>query len=400
MNILINKNVVLVLGINNGAIYNFNNNRIYSINHEALSFLLRFSQGVQPKTFEEQEYLARLEGEKLIQRNFHFQEYVPSVQVKNVLYFAWLEVTQLCNLRCVHCYEGDAHKSIENKLSVGEWKRIIKELSEVACPNIQFIGGEPSCYPNIVELIDFAGSLGFRSIGFFTNATRISDGLLSCLNRNQVRVNVSIYGHTAAVHDKITTIHGSFDKSINAIKKMINQGINVSVAITVMRENEQFFEEIVQLVKSLGVKHQKFDLVREVNGCRQNCHLVTREDLIQKKYRKKPNFSITKEWFDNSFEINTCWYGKFAIAENGDIFPCVFERNIKYGNLRNCSIQELLYSRKLTDCWHMDFSKIEECKDCEYRYACKDCRPLGMLNGGINKKSIRCSYSPKTGEWK
>ena len=49
----------------------------------------------------------------------------------------------------------------------------------------------------------------------------------------------------------------------------------------------------------------------------------------------------------------------------------------------------------------MDFNFIEYCKDCEFRYSCKDCRPLGIsVKGSITSQNPRCKYNPYTGEWK
>lgn len=395
----INNNVVFVSGAYNGAIYDFNNNKIYSVNHEANSFLLRFLESKKAETKEEKEYIFMLQQSKLIDKCYKFIDYAFDTDKVNKLKFVWLEITQACNLKCIHCYEGDTHKSCKDRLSVNDWKRIIKELYDCECTNIQFIGGEPSCYKDVIELIDYAGSFGFKSIGFFTNATLIDDSLLECLVRNKVKVKVSLYGDTAELHNSITLINGSFEKTVQAIQEMLKRDIDIEVAITVMRENQEYYERIVQFLKALGVKKHKFDLVREVCDCNQNCHLCTRDDLIKKKYRTEPKFSISKNWFEKAFNQNTCWYGKFAITEHGDVIPCVFERNILLGNLKEQTISNLLKSEQLNQFWRLDFSQIEECKDCEYRYACKDCRPLGLLNGGLYKKNSRCKYHPLIGKW-
>ena len=48
----------------------------------------------------------------------------------------------------------------------------------------------------------------------------------------------------------------------------------------------------------------------------------------------------------------------------------------------------------------LDFGKnrINECKQCEYRYACFDCRP-NSLSGNLLEKPWYCTYNPSTGEW-
>lgn len=400
MCILISPNVVFVSGAYNGAIYDFNKNRLFAVNHDANLFLKRLVQGGYAESTEEKEYYSLLINNKLLEHGYPFREYIPQGNISTKLNFAWLEVTQMCNLRCIHCYEGEAHNVSIYRLSLLEWKRILKELSEAGCSHIQFIGGEPSYCPYIIDLIDEAGSLKFKTITFFTNCTNISDDLVKCLKRNNVLIKVSIYGHTAAIHDKITSVKGSFNNTINNIKMLQQNSISVSAVVTIMFENELYYENIIQFIHELGIQFDKFDLVREVSGCKQNCKLVSRKDLIEKKYRTKPKFSISKEWFDKSVTQNTCWYGKFAIAENGDVFPCVFERKIIYGNLKNMTVCEVLNSSVVKNYWRMDFSKIDECNECEFRFACKDCRPLGELNGNITKKNIRCLYHPRTGEWK
>lgn len=400
MNIKLNDNVIFVSGAYNAAIYDFNRNKIFSVNKESKEFLLRYIQGEQAKTTEEKAYLLFLRQNGLLGNTNIFPEYNPQPNTENILNFVWLEVTQACNLRCRHCYEGSTHISQINRLSVDKWKKVITELAECGCKNIQFIGGEPACFPDIIQLLDFAKKYEFCSIGFFTNATMISNALLMCFIRNNINVIVSLYGATADIHDCITQVAGSFEKTVNNIKRMLTTGISVTVSITLMRENEDFYEQTVRFVKDLGVKKIKYDLVRKTDGSCKECGLVSRMHLIADKYRLKPKFTISKEKFDNAAWQNTCWYGKFAITENGDVLPCVFERNIIYGNVLETSIKDLLNSEKLSMYWNYDLSKVEECKDCEFRYACKDCRPLGILNGGIKRKNSRCLYSPLTGEWK
>lgn len=392
--------VYFVPGAVNGAIYDLRNNHLYAINHETNIFLIKYCQyELSSLTSEERAYIDKLVQEELLSRDFLPKRVVDESGTKvNLLNFVWLEVTQVCNMRCLHCYEGETHVSTKHHFTVQEWKNIIKQLYEAGCASIQFIGGEPACYPEIIELLDYAGGFKFDKIGFFTNATLLSAELVQAIKRNRVNVQVSLYGHTAELHETITTIPGSFDKTKTAISRLLFEKIPVSVAITVMKENEQYFEEIIHLIKKLGVTKYKYDLVREVKDCPQNCHLVSRDDLISKKYLVRPNFAINKEKFNKALSKNTCWYGKFAISDNGDVYPCVFERGIKFGNLFNTTIAELLKSDVLTQYWHLDFSQIEECRSCEYRYACKDCRPLGKLNGE-NAKNVRCLYQPLLGIW-
>lgn len=65
----INKNVVLVPGAVNGAIYDFNTTKIFSINNIGLNIVLKYIEKAELKE-EEKEYLDKLINEKLISNNF------------------------------------------------------------------------------------------------------------------------------------------------------------------------------------------------------------------------------------------------------------------------------------------------------------------------------------------
>lgn len=68
----------------------------------------------------------------------------------------WCEVTKRCNLKCVHCYNGDIkeHDDFEPNLD-GLFKRIYEGL-RVGADKIQFIGGEPFTISSILDMAEFA----------------------------------------------------------------------------------------------------------------------------------------------------------------------------------------------------------------------------------------------------
>ena len=58
----------------------------------------------------------------------------------------------------------------------------------------------------------------------------------------------------------------------------------------------------------------------------------------------------------------------------------------------------MLKNQLIENIRHLSKDHIEGCKDCEYRYACYDCRPD---SNGADKyaKPWNCSYDPYKGEW-
>ena len=156
----------------------------------------------------------------------------------------WLELTQKCNFKCLHCYQGETHKITENDMSIEEWKNIILQCAELKCDYIQFIGGEPCLYDGLPELIYFARRLGIKGIALFTNLSCITPEIISAIIDNDVFVNFSIYGASAEIHDKITQISGSFEILKEKIKILRNFDIRMRANVILMRENETFGETL------------------------------------------------------------------------------------------------------------------------------------------------------------
>lgn len=395
----LNNNVIYVKGALNAALYDFCSEKVYSVNEYAVKIIDKFvaNQKISDKT--ECEYLEELKKLNLLAPAFlpriaHFEPPIDKIN------FAWLELTESCNLKCLHCYEGNNHKKQNNELSLSEWKKVLDQLKELGCKSTQFIGGEPCLFNQLEALILYAKSLDFDNLTVFSNATMLNDSLIELFSANNINVRFSLYGHNGLVHDSITGIKGSFDKTIKNVNKLIANNIKVIPAVVIMRENQTYVKEIFNFIISLGLKPAGYDVIRNVFGGTQSNHTPDNVEVIQHSLLTKPSFTITKEKFINAMYANTCWYGKCAITPTGNIIPCEFERSIVYGNVRQQSISQILNGDKLKEFWHLDFSKIQICKDCEYRFSCKDCRPLGFsLCGNITQKNPRCLYNPYTGKW-
>jgi radical SAM protein with 4Fe4S-binding SPASM domain len=96
---------------------------------------------------------------------------------------------------------------------------------------------------------------------------------------------------------------------------------------------------------------------------------------------------------------NGCWLGRAAITSTGDVLPCVMQRDHPAGNVRTEPLAQIV-RRGLKRYWDLSLDHIEVCRDCEYRYACQDCRPVAYgPTGSLTARSLYCCYDPYRGEW-
>ncbi len=389
----LHNNGAFVAGALRSAVYNFETGNVYSVNEKGTQIILRlFNNDTLPD--ESIRFLEQVE--KTTGLSFRgSEEYVFPI-VKPRLRFVWLELTQKCNFHCIHCYQGNKHGEPKTVLTDSEWKNVLKQCVDAGCEHVQFIGGEPTLYKDLADLIYFANGLPLKQISLFSNLFCLTNEVMAAITDCNVVVNFSIYGSTAEVHDRITGIKGSFDNLILKISALKALGIATRANIVLMQENKDEAPLIDELLRSMDVDSIRYDAIRKVYGGTQNLHFFNNSMYEM----HKPNFFAKKQVFDMNQHVNSCWYGKMAICSDGTVFPCEFERNITYGNIREQSIIDVLNSDELSKNWYFDFSEITDCKDCEYRFACKDCRPIAYAEKGrLTDKNSRCFYNPYAGVW-
>jgi len=90
---------------------------------------------------------------------------------------------------------------------------------------IYLTGGEPTLHPQFFELLTILRKRcpGAKFI-IDTNARMLfyRDFLEECLNYGKIEFQVSLCGHTAFLHDKITRTKGSFNQTVGGIKNLLS----------------------------------------------------------------------------------------------------------------------------------------------------------------------------------
>lgn len=384
----------IVFGKSGYALYDFNQKAVYHLNREAYNVIQRYLSGEDFFDKDEKEIINQLDSIKFTENLMEDD----LIDISPKLTYAWLEITEVCNLNCIHCYGEWGHPVIQDKkyLNCDEWKKIIDAIYDLGCRKLQFIGGEPLACPDLQELISYAHQKGMEQVDVFTNGTLINNDLLELFKQSKVNVRVSLYGHNAELHDSITQRAGSFDKSVANINKMLNIGIPVKVAVILMRENEKFSSEIEEFISSFG--SHGYDTIRQTTSGKQFNHAINNPDILSKRYQCYPDFSASRKTFELNSKWNSCWFGKVAFTSKGDIIPCIFARECILGNVRTDTKENI--TAKVLEMWRISKNCIESCKECEYRFACHDCRPLAKgLTGNLYSKYPRCCYDPQKGVW-
>lgn len=404
------KHCRLVKGAARGAIYDFKTGKVHSINQSAVQLLSACQDNALENLWdmsssESTQYMNFLN--KLEQKELgFFQETCPaSLPALSIpdsplkLDFLWLELTAACNSKCLHCYSesGPSRKDLD-LVPHQRWIELIEEAKEAGATAIQLIGGEPLLYPKWRDLVIKAHQTGYEYIEIFTNATLVDDSCIEFFKEYNVNVATTIYADNASVHDSITQHPNSFNKTLTAINKLLENKIPLRIASIIMKANEQEVPNILKFYEKLGMTDAYPDVVRPT-GRGDDQHLLPE---VFKKPPITPPFYTDEFSFHASQDYCQCLAGKIAITSTGDVIPCIFARNQICGNILTHSLADILIDHPLQQCWRTTKNQIQKCKDCEYRYACTDCRPLAQGSDPARSwfaPSPACSYNPYTGQW-
>ena len=411
----LNRDVFLVKGAKRGALYNLANGEIFSIDPTSIEVLegCEAHRSIDEIAADIEEasrdqiagYLGQIadEGMGAFVDEPSSESKIDIEKRYEHLDFTWLELREDCNLRCLHCYcmsKPDNFKP--DRLSHDEWLGLIDDIRGLECRSIQFIGGEPFLYgEKIFELAEHAKSIGIDGMEMFSNFTLLTEEWADRMKELGMRAATSIYSKRPEVHDEITTVKGSFERTMRGVNMIRERGIRLRVACTIMKQNQDYADETWEFLKEIDApRHRTFDIVRP-SGRGNDAEIFPDKYSRKQLYRTTARFlAIDKATFIKRYNGNGCWQGKIAISSEGYVNPCIMQRDGTAENVRNKPLREIIKG-DIHRYWDISMDRIDVCRDCEYRYACHDCRVVAAGEGGeLTARSLHCSYDPYTGEWK
>jgi MoaA/NifB/PqqE/SkfB family radical SAM enzyme len=117
----------------------------------------------------------------------------------------------------------------EDEPTTRELKGIAWQLAQAGVQSVTYSGGEPLSRLDFFEIAEHVAELGL-SAQMATNGLLITEEVAMRLRRLNIATQITLNGATAPSHDAFTGVHGSWDKSVRAIRLLIAAGVPVTVA--------------------------------------------------------------------------------------------------------------------------------------------------------------------------
>lgn len=285
-------------------------------------------------------------------------------------------MTQRCNLKCVHCYAHAKTRARDNELSTDEGKHLIDDLAAFKAPVMLFSGGEPLMREDLPELAAYAVEKGMRAV-ISTNGTLITQDIAKTLKSIGLSyVGISLDGGPR-INDKFRGVDGAFDMAMTGIDNCQAAGIKVGLRFTVNKFNVDEVPVIFDILEDKQIPRVCFyHLVYAGRGSTlindDLSHEETRKvlDLIMDRTRDlhdrgKPKEVLTVDnHADGPYvymrlleenperaadvlallkmnEGNNSGRGIGCVSWDGEVYADQFWRHHSFGNIRNRPFSEI-----------------------------------------------------------
>lgn len=173
-----------------------------------------------------------------------------------------VELTRRCNLRCIHCYcnlpAGD-RQAKARELPAADWERILRETAELGCLWMVITGGEPLLHPEFRRIFRSARDCGLL-LTLFTNGVLIDEGMADFLAEvAPFRVEITMYGATAATYEGVTRVPGSFDRAIAAVERLLARDVKVALKTMALNQSVHELEAVEAMARTKYEARFRFD---------------------------------------------------------------------------------------------------------------------------------------------
>lgn len=313
------------------------------------------------------------------------------------------ELTYNCTERCIHCYNIGAarndkeisRRDIGNYLSLDEYKQIIDDLYDEGLYKVCLTGGDPFANPFVWDIIDYLYKRDI-AIDIFTNGLLLVGHVEKLLNYYPRLVSISLYSDSPEVHDSITRVNGSWNKTMSVIKQFSSMALPMNLKCCVMQPNFKSYRGVSKIGKTYGIPVQfELNITDSIDGdkCASRHLRLTPEQMEIVLCDMETPMYVGKE-VDNyggvkrNKEQRGCSAGQdtFNVTPDGKFTPCC-AFHLELGDLHLESVKSIVKnSGKLKKWRSLKLSDFYDCGNIDYCLFCNLCPGNNYSEHGTPRK--------------
>ncbi len=337
------------------------------------------------------------------------------------------ELTSRCNLQCKMCYicnPVNDKKALSHERSAREWIRLAEEARDAGMLYLLLTGGEIFLRKDFKEIYEEISRMGF-CIELYTNATMIKPETAKWLGRiPPSKVGVTLYGASSQMYSKVCGSADAYEQAVRGIDLLLDEGINVDLKTTVVRDNIEDFDRISEFAEKRELDFGIVNYIsprREGNNTNPVAERLAPQELVE--YEKHAeNYFENKEGKSYSNEHKEgCLleYKKSNIIHSKEIespYSCSVGKCSFWvtwdGNMTTCGILDepvsFPFEKGFLTAWKdlqnlcASTPECDECKKCSLKEYCLSCPARLKSETGYYDKPAPylCELAQKEKNWR
>jgi radical SAM protein len=165
------------------------------------------------------------------------------------------ELTRACDLACRHCRADANACADERELGTQEIFRILGELAAESKPHVVLTGGDPLKRPDFFDIVARTVSLGLPCNVSPSATPLLTSGVVRTLASMRIAaMSLSLDGSTAARHDGLRRVVGTFARTLQLAREIVESHISLQINTLVTSETVADLPAIHQLVREIGAE--------------------------------------------------------------------------------------------------------------------------------------------------
>lgn len=347
------------------------------------------------------------------------------MEKNGIIRIGWF-LSDVCNLRCKHCYHNgnfEAQINLSNE-QINLEQKIIGEIVNLSktwdVEIIGLLGGEPLLNPYIFEYIDELNRLINTKITIATNGLLIDEQTIDkIIKYPNLYIQISLDSPDEKEHDFYRG-NGTYKRTVEIIKRLVSTNINVGIRMTISTLNIHNMEKFVQFGQNENVSYVSLNkYISDLNNPTELLNALSKEQhdeflhnilYLKKKYgedfvvTEDPCFNLNykddieaefKEELKEQIPIAGCSAGlcNLTIGKNGEVYPCTL-LPLEIGNVKKESLVNIWESEnEILDSLRERKNSIKgKCAKCQSVLYCGGCRAAAFkMNGDYLMEDPFCN---------
>lgn len=300
------------------------------------------------------------------------------------------ELTDRCNLDCVHCYinqPAGSQAARTNELSTSQAIEILDQAADAGVLFMNLTGGEVMLRPDFPKIYKHAIQRGII-VTLFTNGTMLTPEIADLLAEwRPLSVEISLHGGSQEVYERVTRLPGSYARLRKGIDLLLERNIPMYLKTTLNTENFHELDAMQAFAERLDLRY-RYDgvLWPRIDGDQTTFEyqisletLVGLDDDDPRRFEERVLVAeSTMGRTERDGYVYRCGAGltSFHINSAGKMSICIMARKPAY-DILEFGFEEAW--EKIGQLREIERQKVTKCDTCQIRGYCIQCPGWSQL---------------------